>query len=77
MQYKRVFIYCIIWSLVFSIPWDIWAVRTQIWHFPSDTNIGLWIGGLPLEEYFFMIFVTLLVSTVVLLIRKSIKKIQI
>lgn len=70
LKYKRTFLYCIIWAFIFSIPWDIWAVRADIWHFPSDTNIGVLIGGLPLEEYFFMAFVTILISTVVLLLKK-------
>ena len=69
-QYKKTFLYCVIWALIFSIPWDIWAVRADIWRFPQDTNIGVLICGLPLEEYFFMIFVTMLVSTVVLLLKK-------
>ena len=73
-QYKKTFLYCVIWALIFSIPWDIWAIRTDIWRFPADTNIGVLIGGLPLEEYFFMIFVTMLVSTVVLLLRKFFAK---
>ena len=72
-QYKKTFLYCIIWALIFSIPWDIWAVQTQIWLFPQDTNIGFWIGGLPLEEYLFMIFVTLLISTIALLLRKRVE----
>ena len=70
VKYRNVFLYCIVWALVFSIPWDIWAVKADIWHFPEDTNVGIWIGGLPLEEYFFIIFVTMLISTVVLLLRK-------
>ena len=72
-QYKKTFLYCIIWALIFSIPWDVWAVQTQIWLFPQDTNIGFWIGGLPLEEYLFMIFVTLLISTIALLLRKRVE----
>ena|SRR3989344_9162118 len=71
-HYKKTFLYCALWALAFSIPWDIWAVRAQIWSFPADTNIGLWVGGLPIEEYFFMIFVTILISTVVLLVRRKI-----
>ena len=70
-RYKKTFLYCIEWALLFSIPWDIWAVKVQIWLFPQDTNIGLWIGGLPLEEYFFIIFVTMLISTIVLLLRRK------
>lgn len=70
-RYRKTFAYCVIWALLFSIPWDIWAVEAQIWSFPQDTNIGLWINGLPLEEYLFMIFVTILISTIVLLFRKK------
>lgn len=70
LQYRKTFLYCVIWALIFSIPWDIWAVRADIWHFPQDTNVGFRISGLPLEEYFFMIFVTMLLSTVVLLLKK-------
>lgn len=70
-KYRKTFLYCIIWALIFSIPWDIWAVKSQIWIFPADTNLGVIINGLPLEEYFFMIFVTMLISTAVLLFRKK------
>ncbi len=69
-KYRKTFLYCIIWALVFSIPWDIWAVKAQIWNFPQDTNVGIWVSGLPLEEYLFMIFVTVLISTVAMLLRK-------
>ena len=70
-KYRKTFLYCTIWALIFSIPWDIWAVKAEIWNFPHDTNVGVLIGGLPLEEYFFMIFVTVLISTVVMLLRKK------
>lgn len=73
-QYKKSFLYCIIWALIFSVPWDIWAVQTKIWLFPQDTNIGFLIGDLPFEEYLFMIFVTMLISTTALLIRKRVEK---
>ncbi len=72
-RYKKTFLYCIGWALLFSIPWDIWAVQKQIWIFPHNTNIGVWIGGLPMEEYLFIIFVTMLISTTVLLLKKRIK----
>ena len=72
-RYKKTFLSCIGWALAFSIPWDLWAVQAQIWLFPQDTNIGLGIGGLPLEEYLFMIFVTMLISTITLLIKRRIE----
>ncbi len=73
-RYKRTLLYCVGWALVFSIPWDLWAVHTQIWLFPKDTNLGIWIAGLPVEEYLYMIFVTLLISTLVLVLKKQFEK---
>ena len=74
LQYKHTVLCCIGWALLFSIPWDVWAVRTQIWLFPSDTNVGFWIAGLPLEEYLFMIFVTMMISTVTLLLKRRLER---
>ena len=73
-RYKQTFLYCIGFALLFSVPWDILAVQTQIWQFPQDTNLGIWISGLPLEEYLFMIFVTLLISTTTLLIKRRFER---
>ena len=70
IRYKLTLLYCVLLALIFSIPWDIWAVETQIWLFPADTNIGVWIAGLPLEQYLFMVLVTLLLSTITLILKK-------
>lgn len=73
-QYKKTVFYCIGWALLFSVPWDFWAIQTKIWIFPTDTNVGVWIGGLPLEEYFFIVFVTMLISTSTLLFKKRFER---
>ncbi len=70
LQYKKIFLYCTIWALIFSVPWDIWATQSQIWKFPAGSHIGLTIGSLPIEEYLFIIFVTIFISTLVLVLRK-------
>ena len=73
IHYKKTVLYCALWALIFSVPWDFWAIQTRIWIFPPDTNVGFWIGGIPLEEYFFIIFVTMLVSTVTLLFKRRLE----
>lgn len=72
--YKKTILYCIGWALLFSVPWDLWAILTKIWIFHPDTNVGVWIGGLPLEEYFFIVFVTMLVSTTALLFKRRLER---
>lgn len=68
-KYKGTLTLCIFWAMIFSVPWDWWATRTKIWLFPSDANIGVWFGGLPLEEYLFIVFVTLLISSITVICR--------
>jgi len=67
--YTKTLSLCIFFALVFSTPWDYWAIKTKIWVFPQDTNLGIWFGGLPLEEYLFIIFVTFEVSTLTLVLK--------
>lgn len=57
-----------LWALLFSVPWDFWAIRMRVWTFPSDTHLGLWIGGLPLEEYLFIVGATMFVASVTLVL---------
>lgn len=72
-RYWRTFLYCALAALIFSIPWDLWAVEMQIWFFPAATHLGPTLLGLPMEEYLFMVFVTLLVATFALVARKRIE----
>jgi len=73
-RYRRTVAACIFWALVFSVPWDIWAVRAEVWYFPDQGNLGILLGGLPLEEYLFIVFVTLLVCCLTLSIKKRMGK---
>jgi len=64
------------WAVVFSAPWDFWAVQTQIWIFPEETNVGLLLGGVPIEEYLFYTFVTALVSTITLILKSRFRNLS-
>ncbi len=50
-------------ALVFSIPWDIISVREHIWYFERPYIAGIWVGGLPIEEYLFIVLVTVLFAS--------------
>lgn len=45
-----------IMMLVF-IPWDIWFTEMNVWHFNHDFVSGLFIAGLPIEEWLFFIII--------------------
>ena len=70
-KYYRTLILCSVGSLIFSIPWDIWAKKTNIWYWPRYKIIGVYLFGLPLEEYLFIIFATVFISTITLILRKK------
>jgi lycopene cyclase domain-containing protein len=65
----------IIALFIIGVIWDQISVRLGIWSFSQDKTIGN-IFGMPIEEYIFMIFVSLLVITVYTLINKIMKKID-
>ena len=50
-----------IMGLVIGVPWDmISACYFHTWFWNEDTLMGVWIGGLPLEEYLFMVLVPMM-----------------
>ncbi len=61
---------CVMGSLMVAVPWDSWATARGMWLFPNNNVIGVYIINLPIEEYLFIIFVTLLSSTATLVLRE-------
>lgn len=45
-----------IMMLIF-IPWDIWFTEIKVWHFNPEYVSGLYIAGLPVEEWLFFIII--------------------
>ena len=58
----------VIGCLAVSIPWDILSVNNRIWHFAKPHIFGLWLLGLPIEEYVYIACVGLLASSVTILL---------
>lgn len=49
---------------------DVLAIRVGIWSFNPDLTLGIWIGGLPLEEGLFFLVTNVMVVQGVLLVAK-------
>ena len=73
ITYLRVFLLCIIGSIVFATPWDYWATHHWLWHFTTDRTIGINFLGIPLEEYVFFASFTVLYTSLALILRKQFK----
>jgi len=55
-------------AIPFAYPWDIIAIRERIWYFERPYVLGIEWLGLPIEEWVFIIFVTLLFGSVTALL---------
>jgi len=57
--YKRRFktlAYAAVIGLAIGVPWDMIATHLyRVWSWNEQTLIGVWVGGLPLEEWLFMV----------------------
>lgn len=72
-HYKKTLGLTILFAFIFAIPWDTYAVKTGIWYFPKEANLGLNIGVLPLEEYLFMATTTLLFACITIFFKYKLK----
>lgn len=68
-KYKQVLASVILIAFLIHVPWDIYAVKRNIWSFPSSSNMGIIIMNLPLEEYLYTILIPLLAASITLVVK--------
>lgn len=73
-KYKKVFYLTIIGALIFSYLWDLIAINQRIWYFELPHILGIFILGLPLEEYVFIIGIVLLFTITTILLWERLGK---
>lgn len=73
-KYKHTILCTVVLTLLFSIPWDIYAIKSGIWYFPKPSVVGIFFLSIPLEEYLFMATVALLISSVTILVKYKFNK---
>jgi len=66
----------LLWSLAFvstvGLAWDLLAVRTGLWRYDTAPTVGIWIGGLPIEEFlgFYILGTSLIAGTALLFLER-------
>ncbi len=60
-KYKKIFWKTTIGSLIFACPLIALSIRFDIWYYPRPLT-GLSLLGIPLEEYLFIIFTSILLT---------------
>lgn len=67
----------VLWSLAFvatlGLAWDWLSIRTGLWRYDTAPTIGIWLGGLPVEEFggFYLLGTLLIVGTAVLFLGRT------
>lgn len=60
---KRQSIYLIMIFFVIGVVWDHFAIWRGHWIFPKESNVGIKIGLMPIEEYLFIFIIPYFVIT--------------
>lgn len=69
--FKKVFVKALLGSSLIYLPWDNLAIKNRVWFFPDNSILGIWILGIPLEEWGFLIFMIILFTSLTLLFYKK------
>ncbi|MEZ4725949.1 MAG: lycopene cyclase domain-containing protein [Caldilineaceae bacterium] len=65
---RRALAWTLLGSLVGGWLWDALAVRVGLWHYDPARIAGIWYFGLPLEEWLWIVGVTLLFGGMTILL---------
>lgn len=70
----RILVLAIIGALLVSVPWDVISIQERIWFFETPHILGVWLLGLPIEEWLFIIIVTALFASITLVLDAKLAK---
>ena len=71
-NYRRTILWCLVFVYTIGLLWDWLSFKTGVWRYDSAPTVGIWIDGLPAEEFIgFYLLGTFLITGVTLIIRKK------
>ncbi len=65
--YRRTLLWTLLFIYTLGALWDWLSVQTGLWNYDTADTLGVWVLGLPVEEFVgFYVFGTLLIALVAL-----------
>jgi lycopene cyclase domain-containing protein len=65
---QRAIALAVLGSLAGGWAWDALSVRLGIWYYTRENILGLWIAGLPIEEWLWIVGITLMFGLLTIVI---------
>lgn len=69
-KYPKTFVLAVFFTFLFGVPWDTLSVKTGLWWYGAAPTLGIWLGVLPLEEYFFTLLFPIFVVSLTLIFKQ-------
>ena len=67
---RRAMAWTLLGALVGGWAWDAGIVKLGAWDYIPEHIVGVWIGGLPLEEWLWIVGVTLMFAAVTVVLEE-------
>ncbi|HET9223079.1 MAG TPA: lycopene cyclase domain-containing protein [Roseiflexaceae bacterium] len=67
---RRALAWTLLGAFVGGWAWDALAVRLGAWYYDPRNILGSWLGGLPVEEWLWIVGVTLLFGCITIVIEE-------
>ena len=73
LRYRRTALWLLCFVCTAGSVWDWLSWRTGLWRYDAAPTLGLWIGGLPVEEFlgFYLLSTALMVCVVLAVLRRT------
>ncbi len=75
LKYRRTLFWCFGFVYTLGALWDWMSVKTGVWRYDSAKTLGLWVAGLPAEEFVgFYLLSPVLIFALVLFISDAMQR---
>ncbi len=73
VRYRRTGLWLLFFVYAAGFFWDWLSWRTRLWRYDTAPTLGLWIGGLPLEEFvgFYILGAALMFFVILAVLRRT------
>lgn len=73
VRYRRTGVWILFFVYAAGFFWDWLSWRTALWRYDTAPTLGLWIGGLPVEEYvgFYVLSSALMFVVTLVVLRRA------